>query len=209
MIVPYGTNIQKAPDAEEIKSCREKIRRIHSIKENETIFLFNGSLNYAPNIDSIQIITQFLIPILQKTDFKYRIIICGDFLQELLATELKAFDQIIFAGFVADISLYFKGCDAFLNPSVLATGIKTKLVEALANDLTVISTIGGARGIDSKIAGMKMILVENADWKGFAAEMQKTKLRKPFITPELFYTRFYWGNITHNVHKCLAELYHS
>ena len=209
MVVTYGTNIQKAPDAEEKKTCKETIQKTHSIDENETIFLFNGSLNYAPNIDSLRIITQYLIPILQKSDLKYHIIICGDYLPEELATEMRALPQIIFAGYVPDINLYFKAADAFINPSVLATGIKTKLVEALANDLTIISTIGGARGIDPKIVGMKMILVENDDWKGFAAEMLKTKLRRSFITPALFYDSFYWGNITQKVNTCLTDLFQS
>ena len=207
MVVPYGTNIQKAPDADEIIIYREKIRKVHSIEENETIFLFNGSLNYAPNIDSLRIITQYLIPILQQTDFRYRIIICGDFLSGALTDEISALPQIIFTGYVPNIDLYFKAADAFINPSVLATGIKTKLVEALANDLTVISTIGGARGIDPKIVGMKMVLVENEDWNGFAAEMLKTKLRRSFITPALFYDNFYWGDIAQRVNTCLTELF--
>ena len=209
MIIPYGTNIQKVPEADEIRICREKIRKTHSIEENETIFLFNGSLNYAPNIDSLRIITQYLIPILQQTDFRYRIIICGDFLSGALIDEISALPQIIFTGYVPNIDLYFKAADAFINPSVLATGIKTKLVEALANDLTVISTIGGARGIDPKIVGMKMVLVENEDWNGFAAEILKTKLRRSFITPALFYDNFYWGNIAQRVNTCLTELFQS
>ena len=205
-VVPYGTNIQKAPETDEKKICREKILKAHSIEPNETIFLFNGSLNYAPNIESVHIITQYLIPVLKQPDFKYRIIICGDFLSEQLATEINKVPEIIFTGYVTDINLYFKAADAFINPSVLATGIKTKLVEALANDLTVISTIGGARGIDEKIVKGKMILVENNDWKGFSSEMKKIRLQKHFATPDSFYEIFYWVNIVAGAKKSLIKL---
>ncbi len=206
MIVTYGTFIKEAPPVEEKKSCKEKLLQLHSIKEEETIFLFNGSMNYTPNIDSLNIIIQYLIPILQKTDFKFKIIICGDFLSEELKKQIDLLPQIIFTGYVPDINLYFKGCDAFLNPSVLATGIKTKLVEALANDLTIISTRLGARGIDEIITKEKMILVETADWQSFAAEMIKIKVRREFTTPQEFYNDFYWGNIISRVNDRLKKL---
>ncbi|MDE3142832.1 MAG: glycosyltransferase [Bacteroidota bacterium] len=206
MVVTYGTHIHETPALEEKKLCREKILQLHSVKEDETIFLFNGSLNYTPNIDSLNIIIQYLIPILQKTDFRFKIIICGDFLSHELKDQMALLPQIIFTGYVPDINLYFKGCDAFLNPSVLATGIKTKLVEALANDLTIISTRSGARGIDETITKEKMILVENADWQSFAAEMIKIKIRKGFTTPQEFYNSFYWGNIVARAKARLQEL---
>lgn len=205
-VATYGTFINQPPMVEEKKRCRQQLLNLYSIKEGETIFLFNGSLNYAPNIESITIIIQFLIPILQKTGFKYHIIICGDFLSEEIKKQISALPQIIFTGYVPDINLYFKGCDAFLNPSIYATGIKTKLVEALANDLIVISTRSGARGIDDTITKEKMILVENDNWQSFAAEMIKIKVRKPFQTSQQFYDNFYWGNIVTRVKNCLTNL---
>lgn len=206
MVLPYGTHIYEAPSLQGKKLCREKILQLHDVKEDETIFLFNGSLNYTPNIDSLHVFVQSIIPILQKTDFKFKIIICGDFLSDELKKQIELLPQIIFTGYVPDIDLYFKGCDAFLSPSVLATGIKTKLVEALANDQTVISTRSGARGIDETITKEKMILVENNDWQSFAAEMIKIKIRKEFTTPKEFYNNFYWGNIVARAKDRLKEL---
>jgi hypothetical protein len=62
--------------------------------------------------------------------------------------ELKNYaDQnIIYAGFVDDISIYFKGADVFINPVSYGGGIKTKLVEALGYNLNAVSTSNGAIG---------------------------------------------------------------
>jgi hypothetical protein len=206
MIVTYGTVIEHAPSMAEKAHCREQIAKLHEIENNETIFLFNGSLNYVPNIDSINIIIQQLIPELQKTAFKYRIIICGDYLSNALAQQIANIPQIIFTGYVPDINVYFKTADAFLNPSVLATGIKTKLVEALANDLTVISTVSGARGINCALAPEKILLVENENWKEFVTEMIQVKNRQHANTAATFYEAFFWGNIVARVNNCLADL---
>ncbi|MBK7558780.1 MAG: glycosyltransferase [Chitinophagaceae bacterium] len=74
---------------------------------------------------------------------------------------------MIYAGFVEDINLYFKGCDIFINPVVNGGGIKTKLVEALGYDLSVTSTKTGAIGIPVEMTGNKMKISEDNDWKAF------------------------------------------
>ena len=101
-----------------------------------------------------------------------------------------------------DVSIYLKGVDVFINPTSIATGIKTKLVEALANDTTVISTETGARGIDKKITGDKLILIADGNDKIFALEMIKAKFNIVHI-PEEFYNNFYWKNI---INKALLSL---
>ena len=88
--------------------------------------------------------------------------------------ELKDYaDQnIIYAGFVDDISIYFKGVDVFINPVTDGGGIKTKLVEALGYNLNVVSTMNGAIGVDEKICNGKLFVCENDDWQTFADFME-------------------------------------
>ena len=206
LIVTYGTDIHSAPTALEKADCRSRIRQMHGFAADETIFLFNGSLNYAPNIDSIHIILQELVPALNETSFKYRIIICGDFISEELKQAVQAVPQLLFTGYVADINLYFRAADAFISPTILATGIKTKLVEALANNVTVISTRNGARGISKSLTGEKMVLVENANWKEFARVMTETPYLIKTDTPSSFFEAFYWGNIVERVDNILHTM---
>ncbi len=135
--------------------------------------------------------------------FKYKIIICGKGLPAAY-DELKAFSakNIIYAGFVDDINLYFKGADIFINPVIEGGGIKTKVVEALGYDLTVISTRSGAIGIPQSISGKKLYNITDSDWQGFAnAILQADSIEK---IPASFFEQFYWGNIATKVKSILG-----
>jgi len=79
--------------------------------------------------------------------------------------------NIIYAGFVDDINLYFKGADIFINPVIDGGGIKTKVVEALGYDLSVISTQSGAIGIPEEITGGKLLVLPDNDWTEFARKI--------------------------------------
>ncbi|HNF44268.1 MAG TPA: glycosyltransferase family 4 protein, partial [Ferruginibacter sp.] len=101
--------------------------------------------------------------------------------------------HIVYAGFVPDINPYFKGADLFINPVIEGGGIKTKLVEALGYDLTVISTRSGATGIPEDVPGKKMTVVDDGDWKEFARAIIAAE--PALHTPQSFFDHFYWGRI--------------
>ena len=192
--IPFGVEIKEFP--KDKADCKKKIAVIHQISEDEKIFLFNGLLGYKPNLDAVMAILQFINPILlSKANFKYKIILCGKDLPDEL-NELKDYGDknIIYAGFVDDIEMYFKGADLFLNPVLTGGGIKTKMVEAIAFGTTVISTESGALGIDKNFCGEKLIVQPDNDWTSFAnAVIQHSNDRS--VTPSAYYEHYYWGSI--------------
>ena len=195
MIVTYGVELSVAPSATEKKAAKEYVCKTHGIAEDEKILLFNGSLGYAPNLDAVESILYQINPLLlAENNFKYKIIICGN----KLPAEFKGLadykeKNIIYAGFVEDITVYFKGSDIFINPVIEGGGIKTKVVEALGYDLSVISTKSGATGIDIAETGEKMILVTDGDWNEFARQI--ILVASSANIPASFFDAFYWGNI--------------
>ena len=101
--------------------------------------------------------------------------------------------HIIYAGFVDDINIYFKGADIFINPVIDGGGIKTKLVEAMGYNCSVISAKSGATGIPAEVMGAKMKIIEDTDWETFANEV--INLQTGEQTPATFFKHFYWDNI--------------
>jgi glycosyltransferase involved in cell wall biosynthesis len=192
--IPFGVPIKEFPaDKQE---CKRKLAAIHGIGEDEKIFLFNGLLGYKPNLDAVLAILKNINPILrEKADFKYKIILCGKGLPEEY-NGLKDYSDknIIHAGFVDDIEMYFKGSDLFLNPVLSGGGIKTKMVESIAFGTTVISTANGAIGIDKKFCGEKLIVIPDNDWDGFAEAVIRN-VQANSITPSEYYEHYYWGSI--------------
>lgn len=193
--ITYGFELSNTPSAEEKRSARELICKTHGIAATDKILLFNGTLGYKPNLDAVDTILEKINPLLlAEADFNYKIIICGN----RLPTGYKGLidykeKNIIYAGFVDDINLYFKGADIFINPVIEGGGIKTKLVEALGYDLSVISTASGAIGIPAEITGDKMKIIADEDWSSFAQQI--ILMNTETATPPEFYAHFYWGNI--------------
>ena len=201
-VVPFGIPICAYPEdkAESKKILCEK----YGIDSDEKILLFNGLLNYKPNLDALKAILEYINTyLLQKAVIRYKILICGKGLPEEM-NSLKAYadKNIIYAGFVDDIETYFKAADIFLNPVQSGGGIKTKMVEAIAFGATVISTETGAGGMDRNAAGNKLIVVKDNEWIKFG-EAIINQADNISHSPAGFYYKYGWENIIKQVLKVL------
>ena len=196
--VAFGVEISRYPDDKEI--CKKAVKAIHKISDDEAILLFNGLLDYKPNLDALLTILNHINPILfHHPGFRYKIIICGKRLPEKL-NDLKEHvnRNVIYAGFVNDIEMYFKGADLFLNPVQSGGGIKTKMVEGIAFGTTVITTETGAMGIHKDICGKKLVVVPDNGWNDFAAAVI-SHADNGEVTPGSYYEYYYWGNIVKKI----------
>jgi glycosyltransferase involved in cell wall biosynthesis len=113
-------------------------------------------------------------------------------------------NNIIYAGFVDDITVYFKGADIFINPVTDGGGIKTKLVEALGYNLTCISTIEGAIGVPESITGNKLIIVDHKNWAEFARAVSNTNLLNGNVDDD-FFNHFFWDKIAEKAANALKQ----
>ncbi len=192
-VITYGIDWEEIPSRQKKEEAALFLRQQYDIKKEEKILLFNGTLNYKPNIEAIDYIIKEINPLLLKNNnYHYKIIICGQGLPESY-NELKNYKNIIYAGFVDDINIFFKGADVFLNPVITGGGIKTKLVEALGNNLTSISCESGAYGIPAEIAGSKLTVVDDFDWASFADAVFAADVHANISAS--FFNHFYWANI--------------
>jgi glycosyltransferase involved in cell wall biosynthesis len=190
----YGIEWEIIPPKEEIKRCKDLIKAQYHISGDEKILFFNGAFNYNPNAEALQRITDNINPLLlNKTGFRYKIIICGRDIPAAISNAL--YTNIIFAGFVDDVSIYFKASDIFLNPITEGGGIKTKLVEALGYNLNAVSTKQGAIGIDAGWCNGKLLICANDDWYSFS-ELIINSSKYSADIPEVYFDHFYWAHTT-------------
>ncbi len=192
--VTYGTEVKQLPANPLKTEAKKYLQETHNIAEEDRILLFNGTLDYKPNEEALDIILEKINPLLKKTNFRYKIIICGSKLPARFG-ELKSYNKsnVIYAGFINDINTYFLGADIFINPVSTGGGIKTKLVEALGANLSSISTASGAIGVPLEAGGEKLKIITDGDWNAFSAAIISTDPAIP--TPNTFFRHFYWGNI--------------
>jgi glycosyltransferase involved in cell wall biosynthesis len=204
--ITYGFDFSASPTLEEKQIARQKLINTYQLPRQNKILLFNGTLDYQPNLDALKIILYEINPILKSTHgFEYTIIICGKNLpNDLNNLQNEKENNIVYAGFVDDITIYFKGADIFINPVTNGGGIKTKLVEALGYNLTCISTAEGAIGIPEKITGDKLIIVDHKNWKGFATSVINTNKSKGNIG-DVFFNHFFWDKIAEKAENAIKQ----
>ncbi|HZH39049.1 MAG TPA: hypothetical protein VEX17_03190, partial [Bacillales bacterium] len=94
--------------------------------------------------------------------------------------------------------------DVFVNPVRDGGGIKTKVVEALGNNLSVVSSINGSIGLDKQLYREKLTIVEEDDWTVFAGHVKKA-CRKHSEIPKEFFFNFHWKHITAKAAKFIIK----
>ncbi len=205
-VITYGISWNAIPPPIEKDLSKEYLFKKYSLVEGTWLYLFNGVLDYKPNVDAIRNIIERINPLLMQSDISYKIIICGKNLPQEM-NELKDYTDknIIYTGFVDDISIYYKGADVFINPVTSGGGIKTKLVEALGYNLNAVSTMYGAIGIDENICNGKLLLCGNDDWECFAGRMIEAVSLDSYIQHD-FFDYFYWDNIAKKAVGIIEEL---
>lgn len=204
LTVTYGIEHSKIP--EDKQECRRIIRDKYSFDISDKILLFNGALYHSTNYDALKIILEEINPLLLTYhNFRYKIIVCGKGLPGFF-NELKdyAARNVIYAGFVDDISIYFKAADIFMNPIMSGGGVKTKAIEAIAMDCTVVSTELGAMGIKREVCGNKLKVVKQGEWKLFS-ELIISSVNDHSHTPQEFFDYYYWESIISRAIGALQE----
>jgi polysaccharide biosynthesis protein PslH len=194
--VTYGTELQAPPPEEEITRAKKALRSRHGIDAMESILLFNGAFNYEPNVQALRKVIDVIDPLLrEKKTLRYKIVICGKDIPSDISKLQN--EKVIIAGFVDDVSEYFKGADVFLNPIIEGGGIKTKLVEALGYNVNAVSTQSGAIGVNAELCNGKLLITADDDWPAFAAAVEvATKIKAPI--PDRYFQHFYWGYAIRN-----------
>jgi glycosyltransferase involved in cell wall biosynthesis len=206
--IPFGIVANHYPE-DRLQARNEALLK-HGIAENKKILLFNGALDYAPNLEALKNILKYINPrLLKKLGHSYTLIICGKGLPKKM-NQLKSYEEanILYAGFVDDIDLYFKAADILLNPIQKGGGVKTKMIEAIGMGTPVVATRSGAIGVQPAIAGPMISITDDNDWDGFLeaiVTMLAASNEKGPLPPSAFYEKYNWDSIMDSVIPALSN----
>ncbi|HEU4555754.1 MAG TPA: glycosyltransferase family 4 protein [Chitinophaga sp.] len=204
-VAPYG--ITAPPAVKDMAALRRKVCERHNIAPGSTIYYFNGALGYQPNQQAVRNILTAIAPRLQQAaGFPYVILISGKGLPPALAAQVTATNgQVVYTGFVNDITEYFAAADVFINPVMEGGGVKTKVLEALAFHKTVISTASGAIGVHTAVCGGKLQVANDNNWEQFITLMlQRANIAVP--TPPSFFEYYNSSNIAKDAAAIMASI---
>lgn len=191
-IAPFGTTLSQRPNSD--PGMREKLAREYGLDPAKPWVYFLGALDYAPNQRALGHILDEILPRIRAKHQQMEWVIAGRGLPPTWISRLEKEAGCHYLGFVSDLGPLIQNCEIMLNPLTQGGGIKTKAVEALAYNKTVISTRSGAAGLDLVPLAPKLQISEDGDWEGFAENLVHA-LGKDWQTPDSFYRHYHWEDI--------------
>jgi polysaccharide biosynthesis protein PslH len=119
--------------------------------------IFHGAMNYAPNVRCVEFLAREVLPRVRAARPDAHLVIVGrDPAPRVL--ELQGLDGVHVTGGVEDMRAWLTGSRVWAGPFLDGTGIKTKLLEAMAADLPCVVTPLGHRGLDDVISGDQLLV---------------------------------------------------
>lgn len=118
-------------------------------KEDFPSLLFTGDMSYPPNEDAVFYLCSDILPLIEKSYPDVKLYIVGKRPSYKLERFISHRKNVILTGFVEDIRTYLAKATIFICPLRRGTGIKNKVLEAMAMGKAVISSSIGQEGIDA------------------------------------------------------------
>lgn len=119
--------------------------------------IFHGAMNYAPNVTTVQYLVEQVLPLVRAQHPAAHVVLAGrDPAPEVVA--LGEHDGVTVTGPVEDMRSWITGSRVWAGPFLSGTGIKTKLLEAMATDIPCVVTPLGHRGLDDITSGTQLLV---------------------------------------------------
>ena len=170
-------------------------KQMADLKSDEAMVLFFGSLTHIPNAQAADIILDELAPRLAAQAQNSKIVIAGLGNEVYLQTrKLPLPTNVIFTGFINDITALIKSADLIIVPLLSGSGTRFKIIESAACVRPIISTSLGAEGLDRAAFGDLLTICD--DWDEFTHHIvyQLSHPRR-YQLPTAFHLTYDWQHI--------------
>lgn len=117
------------------------------LSEDYPSVIFTGHMSFQPNVAAVMFFVSNILPLVHKEFPQLKFYVVGA-QPSLEIQDLQARKGVIVTGFVNDVRPYLSKAMVFVSPMVNGSGIKNKLLQAMAMRKPIISTTLGAEAID-------------------------------------------------------------
>ena len=110
------------------------------------LIVFHGAMNYAPNVEACDFLARQVLPLVRAQLPEAHLALVGRDPSPRVEA-LGALPGVKVTGGVDDMRAWLTSASVWVGPFLNGTGIKTKLLEAMATDLPAVVTPIGGRGL--------------------------------------------------------------
>jgi len=128
------------------------------IKEEEYSLISVASMNWLPNIEAIEWFCKEILPLIKKKVQKIKLYIVG--INPPNNIKGLANNNVIVTGFVEDVRKYIAKGQVFIVPLKTGSGMRIKILNALAMRKAIVSTSVGCEGIEV-VDGKNIYIADN------------------------------------------------
>lgn len=140
----------------------QSFKYIDRIKSSQNM-LSLGTMSWPPNIDSMLYFTKDIMPIIRKQYLGCTLTIAGSNPSPVIQS-LASEPDISVTGFVDDADELARKCGVFIVPLRSGSGVRVKILNALAMGLPIVSTTIGVEGLDVRNGEHLLIADTPADF---------------------------------------------
>jgi polysaccharide biosynthesis protein PslH len=126
------------------------------------LIVFVGTMSWAPNVQAARHMARDILPRIQRVFREARFAIVGRGVTPAVASELGGYPGVSVIGEVPDVRPWLDRAHIAVCPMVSGTGIKNKLLEAMAAGVPCVATPLACQGIDD-LTDTQVLVAGDAD----------------------------------------------
>lgn len=127
--------------------------------------VFSGSMSSLQTLDAVRYFYEEIFPLVKKEIPEIRLYLVGSSPHPEISA-LSADENVVVTGFVEDLSAYLRGGTVYVCPLRIGSGMRTRIVEALATGCAMVTTTEGVTGLYRPDTGLPWL--ESDDSQVFA-----------------------------------------
>lgn len=136
--------VEVVPNVVKVNKTRKEQKQA-----NLFTFLLIGSFLYYPNLDGLLFFCDKVLPLIrQDVALDFALIVVGVGIPRKMAARLSSMKEVKLVGPVPDVEPFYEKADAAVVPIRAGGGTRIKVLEAMAYQLPLVSTVKGIEGLE-------------------------------------------------------------
>lgn len=149
-------------------------------KYHSNRFHFIGAMNWHPNQEALELLLKSIFPLIKQKNPDAELHLAGSYFPTHIQTNIES--GIYVHGFVNDATAFRRAHGTQIMPIQSGSGVRIKLIEALAEGIPVVATLPAVLGMDPEITNCCLIRDSNQEIANAALELnQNTEIRDQLI----------------------------